>query len=434
MADTSSSNGEIKFAPVGGGGINSASAGEPKINIAQQDYITMKSAAGDMEMEAAAVGDKAGDYVRELLHEKQSLDSSQWPNALRLLDQEVTREVARIQASGKPLPKESKYVDIYREKPIRVAVKVLVPIKEHPKFNFVGKLLGPKGNSMKRLQEDTMTKMAVLGRGSMKDKQKEEELRASLDPKYAHLSDDLHVEIAAFAPPAEAHARIAYALAEVRKYLIPDSNDEIRQEQMREMELIQTVSDPGSAGSNNGTPSSGARKPIRGALRGRGAGIAIRGAAGGLRGGLPPPRGGGRGFLSPPGGVLPPRGGHAGIRKPLPPPQALLPRPTPTKTKVLSILDRARVAMEESYGCEDEMGGSAGVSGFYESSAYDSYNATGYGGYEDYEEGAGDYYDSTEGYTDETGNRWKGFKAPAASGASTDRSRFRPAPYARPAK
>lgn len=39
-------------------------------------------------------------------------------------------------------------------------------------FNFVGKLLGPKGNSMKRLQEDTMTKMAVLGRGSMKDKQK----------------------------------------------------------------------------------------------------------------------------------------------------------------------------------------------------------------------------------------------------------------------
>jgi KH domain-containing RNA-binding signal transduction-associated protein 3 len=434
MADTSSSNGEIKFTPLGGGGINSSSAGEPKINITQQDYVTMKSAAGDMEMEAASVGDKAGDYVRELLHEKQSLDSSQWPNALRLLDQEVTREVARIQASGKPLPKESKYVDIYREKPIRVAVKVLVPIKEHPKFNFVGKLLGPKGNSMKRLQEDTMTKMAVLGRGSMKDKQKEEELRASLDPKYAHLSDDLHVEIAAFAPPAEAHARIAYALAEVRKYLIPDSNDEIRQEQMREMELIQTVSDPGSAGSNNGTPSSGARKPIRGALRGRGAGIAIRGAAGGLRGGLPPPRGGGRGFLSPPGGVLPPRGGHAGIRKPLPPPQALLPRPTPTKTKVLSILDRARVAMEESYGCEDDMGGSAGVGGFYESSAYDSYNATGYGGYEDYEEGAGDYYDSTEGYTDETGNRWKGFKAPAASGASTDRSRFRPAPYARPAK
>ena len=66
----------------------------------------------------------------------------------------------------------------------------------------------------------------------------EEELRLSHDPKYQHLHEDLHVEITAFAPPAEAHARIAYALTEVRKYLIPDSNDEIRQEQMREMEVM----------------------------------------------------------------------------------------------------------------------------------------------------------------------------------------------------
>lgn len=60
-------------------------------------------------------------------------------------------------------------------------------------------------------------------------------MRAALDPKYAHLNDELHVEISALAPPAEAHARIAYALAEVRKYLIPDSNDVIRQEQLREL-------------------------------------------------------------------------------------------------------------------------------------------------------------------------------------------------------
>lgn len=45
------------------------------------------------------------------------------------------------------------------------------------------------------------------------------------------------MEITAIAPPAEAYARIAFALAEVRKYLIPDNNDNIRQEQMREMEM-----------------------------------------------------------------------------------------------------------------------------------------------------------------------------------------------------
>lgn len=39
-------------------------------------------------------------------------------------------------------------------------------------FNFVGKLLGPRGNSLKRLQEETLTKMSILGKGSMRDKAK----------------------------------------------------------------------------------------------------------------------------------------------------------------------------------------------------------------------------------------------------------------------
>nr|CAD7439738.1 unnamed protein product [Timema bartmani] len=104
-----------------------------------------------------------------------------------------------------------------------------------------------------------MTKMAILGRGSMRDKHKEEEMRVSCDPKYSHFNDDLHVEITAFAPPAEAHARIAYALAEVRKFLVPDYNDEIRQEQMREMQLLNSPLMPLAAA--NSPPQSEAQSP-----------------------------------------------------------------------------------------------------------------------------------------------------------------------------
>jgi len=181
-------------------------------------------------------------YLKELQAEKDTMEgteSSLKGHAVKLLE----NEIANIQSGGNKnngYREPVKYFDIYRERPIRLTVRALIPVREHPKFNFVGKLLGPKGNSMKRLQEETMTKMAVLGRGSMRDRQKEEDLRTSQDPKYQHLHEDLHVEITAFAPPAEAHARIAYALTEVRKYLIPDSNDEIRQTQMREMEIIST--------------------------------------------------------------------------------------------------------------------------------------------------------------------------------------------------
>lgn len=72
-------------------------------------------------------------YIRNLLSRSIECVHVSRLTDILLFVSEVTREVARVQASGKPLPKESKYVDIYREKPIRVAVKVLVPIKEHPK-------------------------------------------------------------------------------------------------------------------------------------------------------------------------------------------------------------------------------------------------------------------------------------------------------------
>ncbi|XP_045455709.1 KH domain-containing, RNA-binding, signal transduction-associated protein 2-like isoform X1 [Melitaea cinxia] len=273
--------------------------------------------------DGSKINEKAGEYMRELLSEKIKLNNAKFPISSRLIDSEV----AKVQASGRVPAKDFKYVDVYRDKPNKVTVKVLVPVKEHPKVNFVGKLLGPKGNTMKQLQEETMCKMAILGRGSMRDRQKEEELRNSLDPKYAHLSDELHVEISALAPPAEAHARIAYALAEVKKYLIPDTNDMIRQTQMREIMERDTVI------------------PKRPLLEAPGNKSVVYSACTVTK----------RSFsyqdpVLDTAGAPPP---HAVARPAAPrmPPAPM--RPVPGKTKVFSILDRARAAMESSYSYED---------------------------------------------------------------------------------
>ncbi|XP_055636118.1 KH domain-containing, RNA-binding, signal transduction-associated protein 2-like isoform X2 [Toxorhynchites rutilus septentrionalis] len=248
-----------------------------------------KSQEHDSELEedrdSQQQSQKAQEYIKGMIAERIGIDRK-YPIADRLLEVEIEN----VQKSGKPPAR--RYIDIYREKHIKVSVKVLVPVKEHPRFNFVGKLLGPKGNTLKRLQEDTLCKMAILGRGSMKDRKKEEELRSGMDPKYAHLNDDLHVEVNANGPPAEVHARIAYALAELRKYLIPDSNDFIRQEQMRElMEDAESEAPP--------------KKPFK----------------------KPMP-----------------------VETPPPPPPIAVSRPVPAQKKVLSILDKARAAMEDTHG------------------------------------------------------------------------------------
>ena len=60
---------------------------------------------------------------------------------------------------------------------MKLSTKLLIPNNELPKVNFVGKLIGPVGSNMKRLQAELGIRMAVYGRGSMRDKSKEEELR-----------------------------------------------------------------------------------------------------------------------------------------------------------------------------------------------------------------------------------------------------------------
>uniref|UniRef100_D3TNB5 RNA-binding protein Sam68 n=1 Tax=Glossina morsitans morsitans TaxID=37546 RepID=D3TNB5_GLOMM len=140
----------------------------------------------------------------------------------------------RVYSTGR-IPGKEFHADVYKQKPMKITQKVFVPIKQYPKFNFSGKILGPKGNSLRRLQEETQCKIVIKGRNSMRDRNREEELRSTGDPKYAHLNKDLFLEISTVAPPAECYARIAYALAEVRKYLIPDKNDEVSHEQLREI-------------------------------------------------------------------------------------------------------------------------------------------------------------------------------------------------------
>lgn len=55
---------------------------------------------------------------------------------------------------------------------------------------------------------------------------------------FSHLADELNVEVSAVGAPAEAHARMAYALAELKKYLTPDNTDYISIEQLEEIERM----------------------------------------------------------------------------------------------------------------------------------------------------------------------------------------------------
>ncbi|VDQ10004.1 unnamed protein product [Trichobilharzia regenti] len=113
--------------------------------------------------------------------------------------------------------------DLVSNKPVKVRAKIEIPQAQFPAINFVGKLLGPGGQTLRAVQETTKTKMAILGSGSLRDEAKEKELLANGDPKYQHLKQKLHLQIDSLGPPSESCYRLAHALAEVRKLMLPVS-------------------------------------------------------------------------------------------------------------------------------------------------------------------------------------------------------------------
>ena len=50
-------------------------------------------------------------------------------------------------------------------RPERKWKKIFIPQKEYPGYNFIGLIIGPRGNTQKRMQTETNTKIAIRGRG-----------------------------------------------------------------------------------------------------------------------------------------------------------------------------------------------------------------------------------------------------------------------------
>ena len=45
----------------------------------------------------------------------------------------------------------------------------MIPQDEFPEINFVGLLIGPRGNTLKTMEKDTGAKIIIRGKGSVKE-------------------------------------------------------------------------------------------------------------------------------------------------------------------------------------------------------------------------------------------------------------------------
>jgi len=177
------------------------------------------------------------EYLSQLLKDKRQLAAvpNMFMHIERLLDQEINKvRVNLFNLSTRPkmeLPEPNGEKKIFQE-------KVFIPVQQHPEFNFVGRILGPRGMTAKQLEADTGCKIMVRGRGSMRDKQKEDQNRGKAN--WEHLDEDLHVLIQCEDHENRALVKLERAKEEIMKLLKPaaEGEDDLKKKQLMELAII----------------------------------------------------------------------------------------------------------------------------------------------------------------------------------------------------
>lgn len=114
-------------------------------------------------------------------------------------------------------------------RPEKKVKKIFIPYKEYPDANFIGLIIGPRGNTQKRMQEETNTRIAIRGKGSVKE-------GAARAHKYSSGDDeDLHVLIV-----GDRQEDVDKAAEMIEELLVPvdEELNEHKKAQLRELALI----------------------------------------------------------------------------------------------------------------------------------------------------------------------------------------------------
>lgn len=63
----------------------------------------------------------------------------------------------------------AEYLMAKRQNSGRPTDKVYIPVKEFPEINFFGLLVGPRGNSLKKMERESGARISIRGKGSVKE-------------------------------------------------------------------------------------------------------------------------------------------------------------------------------------------------------------------------------------------------------------------------
>lgn len=113
----------------------------------------------------------------------------------------------------------------------RVNERVWIPQRDFPDINFVGLLIGPRGNTLKKMEQETGAKISIRGRGSIKEGKTDAASLAAAD-------EELHAMVM-----GDNIAMVQKAIIIINQIIetavrTPEESNELKRNQLRELASI----------------------------------------------------------------------------------------------------------------------------------------------------------------------------------------------------
>ncbi|KAI8894727.1 hypothetical protein BC833DRAFT_603804 [Globomyces pollinis-pini] len=119
------------------------------------------------------------------------------------------------------------------KRPSKLAEKVFIPLRDYPEINFIGLLIGPRGNTLKKMESETGTKISIRGKGSVK------EGKSRMDGSQQPGEDEeLHCLVS-----GDTEDRVKAAIVMINRIIetatnIPEGQNELKRNQLRELAAL----------------------------------------------------------------------------------------------------------------------------------------------------------------------------------------------------
>ncbi|KAG8740796.1 hypothetical protein FRC10_003905 [Ceratobasidium sp. 414] len=146
------------------------------------------------------------------------------------LEEERVRLIDRAMKSDPNFHPPAEYHQ--QKKSLRPQDKVYIPVKEFPEINFFGLLVGPRGNSLKKMEKESGAKISIRGKGSVK------EGKGRPDAYADDSEEDLHCLVM-----GDSEDKVATCVALINKVIetaasTPEGQNDHKRNQLRELAAL----------------------------------------------------------------------------------------------------------------------------------------------------------------------------------------------------